>query len=424
MKISRFFGVNSREVMRQVRQVLGPDALIVSNRSVDGGVEVLATVDGAFEDAASETPQRETAGYAAPAGEARQPAPTSSPFGGAAVQQPMPRPSAMPQPVHAAMPSPMQAPMPQTGYSTPSPAQAPMPQTNYSTPSRSIAAYQSAFASSAVPEMDAMPASDGAVEPHSAGPHSAAPLSTAPHSAAPHSTATHSTAPHPAALAPAALQPMPAPQAPMPHPAAAQVAAPSVAAQPAAPLTGAATRVELPALPPARPATPATAPAYAPVASAPATAPAYAPPASVPPTAPAYTPAASAAAPAPSMARMPDAPLRQAPPMAPPSLPANSTAGLQDAISALRGALETRMDGLLWGGRPGSGREPAAAALFRSLLDAGFSTKLVRTLVDRLPQGLSTDAAQAWARNELVTHLPVVGSEDEFLAGGVYALVG
>ncbi|MDH0740328.1 flagellar biosynthesis protein FlhF [Achromobacter spanius] len=169
---------------------------------------------------------------------------------------------------------------------------------------------------------------------------------------------------------------------------------------------------------------PASAPAYAPTASAPASAPAYVPPASALASAPAYTPAASAAASAPSMARMPDAPLRQAPPMAPPSLPANSNAGLQDAISALRGALETRMDGLLWGGRPGSGREPAAAALFRSLLDAGFSTKLVRTLVDRLPQGLSTDAAQAWARNELVTHLPVVRSEDEFLAGGVYALVG
>lgn len=442
MKISRFFGVNSREVMRQVRQVLGPDALIVSNRSVDGGVEVLATVDGAFEDAASETPQRETAGYAAPAVDARQPAPTSSPFGGAAVQPPMP----------------------QSGYLTPSPAQAPMPQANYSTPSRSIAAYQSAFASSAVPEMDAMPVSNGAVEPQSATPHSTTP-------------------------APASLHPTPAQQAPMLHSAPAQVAAPAVAAQPAAPLTGAATRVELPALPPARPATPASAPAYAPAASAPASAPAYAPavsapasapayapaasvpasapayaptasvpasapayapaasapasapaytpaasapasaPAYVPPasalaSAPAYTPAASAAASAPSMARMPDAPLRQAPPMAPPSLPANSNAGLQDAISALRGALETRMDGLLWGGRPGSGREPAAAALFRSLLDAGFSTKLVRTLVDRLPQGLSTDAAQAWARNELVTHLPVVRSEDEFLAGGVYALVG
>ena len=428
MKISRFFGVNSREVMRQVRQVLGPDALIVSNRSVDGGVEVLATVDGAFEDAASETPQRETAGYAAPTVDARQPAPTSSPFGGAAVQQPMARPSAMPQPVHPAMQQPVYPAMP-----------SPMPQTNYSTPSRSIAAYQSAFASSAVPEMDAMPESNGAVEPQSA-------------------------TPHPATLAPASLHhPAPAQQAPMPHAAHAQVAAPSVVTQPAAPLTGAATRVELPALPPARPATPASAPAYAPAASAPASAPAYAPaasapasapayvplasapasapaytpaasapasaPAYVPPasalaSAPAYTPAASAAASAPSMARMPDAPLRQAPPMVPPSLPANSNAGLQDAISALRGALETRMDGLLWGGRPGSGREPAAAALFRSLLDAGFSTKLVRTLVDRLPQGLSTDAAQAWARNELVTHLPVVGSEDEFLAGGVYALVG
>lgn len=404
MKISRFFGVNSREVMRQVRQVLGPDALIVSNRSVDGGVEVLATVDGAFEDAASETPQREPAGVPTPAVDARQPAPTSSPFGGAAVQPPMARPSAMQQPVHPAMP--------QAGYSTPSPAQAPMPQTNYSTPSRSIAAYQSAFASSAVPEMDAMPVSNGAVEPQSA-------------------------TPHPATLAPASLHPAPAQQAPMPHVAHAQVAAPSVVTQPAAPLTGAATRVELPALPSARPATPASTPAYAPAASASASAPAYAPAASVPASAPAYvppasalasapayTPAASAAASAPSMARMPDAPLRQAPPMVPPSLPANSNAGLQDAISALRGALETRMDGLLWGGRPGTGREPAAAALFRSLLDAGFSTKLVRTLVDRLPQGLSTDAAQAWARNELVTHLPVVRSEDEFLAGGVYALVG
>ncbi len=400
MKISRFFGVNSREVMRQVRQVLGPDALIVSNRSVDGGVEVLATVDGAFEDAASETPQRETAGYAAPAVDARQPAPTSSPFGGAAVQPPMP----------------------QSGYLTPSPAQAPMPQANYSTPSRSIAAYQSAFASSAVPEMDAMPVSNGAVEPQLAAAQPAT---------------SQSGAIHPAALAPASLHPTPAQQVPMPHPAAAQVAAPSIAAQPAAPLTGTATRVELPALPAARPATPASAPAYVPAASAPASAPAYVPaasapasapayvpPASAPASAPAYTPAASAAASAPSMARMPDAPLRQAPPMAPPSLPANSNAGLQDAISALRGALETRMDGLLWGGRPGSGREPAAAALFRSLLDAGFSTKLVRTLVDRLPQGLSTDAAQAWARNELVTHLPVVRSEDEFLAGGVYALVG
>ncbi len=124
------------------------------------------------------------------------------------------------------------------------------------------------------------------------------------------------------------------------------------------------------------------------------------------------------------MARMPDAPLRNGPGMPPAALPGDAAAGLQDAISALRGALESRMDGLLWGGRQGPGREPAGAALFRSLLDAGFSTKLVRALVERMPQGMSAESALAWARNELVTHLPVLGSEDEFLGGGVYALVG
>ena len=42
MSISRFFGATSREAMRQVRMALGPDALIVSNKRVNGGVEILA----------------------------------------------------------------------------------------------------------------------------------------------------------------------------------------------------------------------------------------------------------------------------------------------------------------------------------------------------------------------------------------------
>ncbi|WP_315134893.1 flagellar biosynthesis protein FlhF [Achromobacter marplatensis] len=322
MKISRFFGVNSREVMRQVRQVLGPDALIVSNRSVDGGVEVLATVEGAFDDAASETPQREAAPYS--------PAPAERSYAA---------PAAPAAPV----------------------APAATPQTGYAAPSRSIAAYQSAFASSALPEEDT-------------GPEDVAGATSA------------SAVPYPTPLQPAPTQ------------------------------AAVATRVELPALPPTRPmasATPAPAAVSMPV------------PAAVPMAAPAAAaPMPSPVAAAPSMARTPDAPLRQPPAMPAAALPTDTAAGLQDAISALRGALETRMDGLLWGGRPGSGREPAAAALFRSLLDAGFSTKLVRALVDRLPQGMTADAAQSWARNELVTHLPVVASEDEFLVGGVYALVG
>lgn len=43
MSISRFVGATSREAMRQVRMALGPDALIVSNRRINGGVEILAT---------------------------------------------------------------------------------------------------------------------------------------------------------------------------------------------------------------------------------------------------------------------------------------------------------------------------------------------------------------------------------------------
>src|SRR3546814_16637343 len=43
MNISRFFGSTNREALRQVRLALGPDALIVSNRRINGGVEILAT---------------------------------------------------------------------------------------------------------------------------------------------------------------------------------------------------------------------------------------------------------------------------------------------------------------------------------------------------------------------------------------------
>ncbi len=43
MSISRFFGATTREALRQVRLALGPDALIISNRRVNGGVEILAS---------------------------------------------------------------------------------------------------------------------------------------------------------------------------------------------------------------------------------------------------------------------------------------------------------------------------------------------------------------------------------------------
>lgn len=45
MKIKRYFAADTRKALRLVRDELGPDAIIISNRSVDGGVEILAAED-------------------------------------------------------------------------------------------------------------------------------------------------------------------------------------------------------------------------------------------------------------------------------------------------------------------------------------------------------------------------------------------
>lgn len=46
MSIKRFYGKNSKEVFRQVHKELGEDAVILSNRIVDGGNEILALKEG------------------------------------------------------------------------------------------------------------------------------------------------------------------------------------------------------------------------------------------------------------------------------------------------------------------------------------------------------------------------------------------
>ena len=45
MKIKRFFAENIRQAMQMVREELGADAVIMSNRKVDGGVEIVAARD-------------------------------------------------------------------------------------------------------------------------------------------------------------------------------------------------------------------------------------------------------------------------------------------------------------------------------------------------------------------------------------------
>jgi flagellar biosynthesis protein FlhF len=45
MKIKRFFAADIRQAMRMVKEELGSDAVIMSNKSVDGGVEIIAARD-------------------------------------------------------------------------------------------------------------------------------------------------------------------------------------------------------------------------------------------------------------------------------------------------------------------------------------------------------------------------------------------
>jgi flagellar biosynthesis protein FlhF len=42
MNIKRFFGKNSKLALAKVREALGEDAVILSNRSVKGGNEIMA----------------------------------------------------------------------------------------------------------------------------------------------------------------------------------------------------------------------------------------------------------------------------------------------------------------------------------------------------------------------------------------------
>jgi flagellar biosynthesis protein FlhF len=104
MKPRKFFGANSRDVLNQVRESLGPDALIVSNTKVAGGIEVIALPSGAINDIvanAADTRGTPVARSAAPNAQSavRRPAPlAASADAVAAAKKLAPAPSAAPAP--------------------------------------------------------------------------------------------------------------------------------------------------------------------------------------------------------------------------------------------------------------------------------------------------------------------------------------
>lgn len=93
-------------------------------------------------------------------------------------------------------------------------------------------------------------------------------------------------------------------------------------------------------------------------------------------------------------------------------------------LSSMRGMMEEHFAGLLWGER--QRRNPARAALTKHLFAAGFSAQLVQMMVDNLPDDVeSMEGGMDWVRSVLESNLPVMEDEDALMErGGVFALMG
>ncbi len=61
MNVRRFFGKSTREAMAKVRAELGADAIVLKNRAVPGGIEILAMADDPLPDMAAAMPTRGSA---------------------------------------------------------------------------------------------------------------------------------------------------------------------------------------------------------------------------------------------------------------------------------------------------------------------------------------------------------------------------
>ncbi|AOI77361.1 flagellar biosynthesis protein FlhF [Burkholderia sp. NRF60-BP8] len=95
-------------------------------------------------------------------------------------------------------------------------------------------------------------------------------------------------------------------------------------------------------------------------------------------------------------------------------------------LGELRGMMAEQFDSLMWHDR--QRRSAVHGALTKHLFAAGFSAQLVRMLVDNLPSGdgaQTFEQAAEWAQSVLASNLPVLDSEDALMErGGVFALMG
>jgi flagellar biosynthesis protein FlhF len=96
---------------------------------------------------------------------------------------------------------------------------------------------------------------------------------------------------------------------------------------------------------------------------------------------------------------------------------------VMNELASMRGMMEEHFAGLLWA--DGQRRSPLQSSLTRHLFAAGFSAQLVRMIVDNLPAVENFDAGMEWVHSVLESNLPVMENEDALMErGGVFALMG
>ncbi|WP_206950716.1 flagellar biosynthesis protein FlhF [Trinickia acidisoli] len=92
-------------------------------------------------------------------------------------------------------------------------------------------------------------------------------------------------------------------------------------------------------------------------------------------------------------------------------------------LSSMRGMMEEQFAGLTWGDR--QRRSPVNGEVTKALFSAGFSAQLVRMVVDHMPAVENLDAGMDWVNQVLASNLPVLENEDALMErGGVFALMG
>ncbi|MCC8402200.1 flagellar biosynthesis protein FlhF [Paraburkholderia sp. MMS20-SJTN17] len=394
MNIRKFVGATSRDALRLVREALGPDAVVLSNRTMDdGSVEIVALADS---DLAAITPKaREVAQAGARAVSPANPYASAMPDVFSSVFGASPEAGAEAMPVNAPMNAAKDL---MTGAPLRTPANLTVDQAiDASANETPLAASKASVPTTALPgNPPAGPAMPGATAASAAVAPGAAPAASAASSKA--------TAPRTMAESNPWL---------IDH--ARRIAAEQqqqsgvYSARPAAMTPAVATAKGLGSAVDARPAvvppvidTPAWAREAAEVAAR--------------RTAQKIAPAPSAADESRTSAAVAEA------------IKGRMEQVVKDTVmhelSSMRDMMEEHFAGLLWGDR--QRRNPARAALTKHLFAAGFSAQLVQMMADNLPADIDTmDGGMDWVRSVLESNLPVMEDEDALMErGGVFALMG